>query len=491
MAGFINTVKKFPKNFWIANTMELFERWAWYGFYNALALYLTMSKDTGALGFSQAQMGIIVGTGSMLLYFLPVITGSIADKIGFRKVLMLSFAMYISGYFMMAYFESFTAVFASYLYIAVGGALFKPIISGTIAKTTDKETSSLGFGIFYMMINIGGWLGPLIAGIIYKANWNYVFAMSMAAIALNYIFVIFFFDEPVTKKSNETIKQSVVQAFKNIGIALSDYKYLLFLIIMIGFWTAFNQLYYTFPVFLEQWADTSTVYDGINSIFPPLANLIGTEEGTISAITMTSFDAFFIILFQIIISTLVMKIKPLNAMIGGILVLSLGLGLMFATQNGWYLLLGVFIFAIGEMSSSPKFTEYVGRIAPPDKVALYMGTSFLPIAAAHQLAGILSGTVYGTMGDKYFLLTKEISKRNLEIEKVSETFTQTDYFNKAADLMGFGNQTELTNYLWNAYSPSKVWVIYTGIGLATVIALALYDKLLLKSPSNKKNIDNL
>ena len=279
MGNFRQVIRKFPQTFWVANTMELFERWAWYGFYNALALYLTLSKDTGALGFSQAQMGLIVGTGSMLLYLLPVITGAVADKVGFKKVLILSFAMYISGFFMMAYFESFVMVFISYIYVAIAGALFKPIISGTVTKTTDEETSSVGFGIFYMMINIGGWLGPLISGIIYKTSWNYVFAMSMGAMALNYVIVLLFFKEPVTEKSTESIKTTIIQAFKNIRTALSDFKFLLFLIIMIGFWTAFNQLYYTFPVFIEQWADTSDVYNGIYLIFPALAELIGTPEG--------------------------------------------------------------------------------------------------------------------------------------------------------------------------------------------------------------------
>ncbi len=154
MSSFTSALRKFPRIFWVSNIMELFERWAWYGFYNALALYLTLSKDTGALGFSQAQKGLIIGTGSMLLYVLPLITGAIADRIGYKKILILSFTMYVSGYFMMGAFESYQAIFFAYIYLAVGGALFKPIISAMIAKTTDKESSSLGFGIFYMMINI-------------------------------------------------------------------------------------------------------------------------------------------------------------------------------------------------------------------------------------------------------------------------------------------------------------------------------------------------
>jgi proton-dependent oligopeptide transporter, POT family len=107
MSRLTRVIKKFSRVFWVSNIIELFERWAWYGFYNAFALYLTLSKDTGALGFTQVQKGAIIGTVSMLLYFPPILTGVIADRIGFRKVLILSFTAYIAGYFMIGYFESY------------------------------------------------------------------------------------------------------------------------------------------------------------------------------------------------------------------------------------------------------------------------------------------------------------------------------------------------------------------------------------------------
>ncbi|MFO7756694.1 MAG: MFS transporter, partial [Bacteroidales bacterium] len=202
MSKLTEVLKKFPRVFWVSNFMELFERWAWYGFYNAFALYLTLSKDTGALGFSQVQKGAIIGTGSMLLYFLPIITGAISDRIGYKKVLILSYTTYIAGFFMVGAFESYGLVFAAYIFLAIAGALFKPIISGMIAKTTTDETASVGFGVFYVMINIGGFIGPFIAGFLYKIDWNLVFLMSMVTIAINYIFVFFFFKEPYREPSD-------------------------------------------------------------------------------------------------------------------------------------------------------------------------------------------------------------------------------------------------------------------------------------------------
>ncbi|MEZ5104231.1 MAG: MFS transporter [Draconibacterium sp.] len=473
--GFVSVIKKYNTTFWASNTIELFERWAWYGFYLAFALYLVNSKDTGALGLSQAEKGIIMGTGSMLLYFLPLITGAIADKVGYKKILFLSFTLYVSGFYMIKSFDTFGWMFFAFIWTCVGGAFFKPIISAMIARTTTDETSSIGFGIFYMMINIGGFIGPFIAGILMQKTWDYVFYMSMFAIGVNYLITLFFFREPVVNKEKFSLGKNILQAFVNIGITLKNWKYVLFLIIMILFWTAFNQLYYSFPVFIDQWVDTGVIYDGIYSVWPWLAKSIGTSEGTITAVTMSSMDSFYIIVFQLMVSTFVMRFRPLAAMMGGILVLAGGLGMMFSNQSGWLILLGVLIFALGEMASSPKFTEYVGRIAPADQKALYMGTSFLPIAAAHQLAGWLSGDVYEKIADKIYLLQQEVAKRGISIPEISDEFSKNDYINTAAEKLGM-NQAELQHFLWTSYHPGSIWIVYAGVAIGAVVFLWLYDR---------------
>ena len=465
-------LKKFPRVFWVSNIMELFERWAWYGFYNAFALYLTLSKDTGALGFSQVQKGAIIGTGSMLLYFLPIITGAIADRIGYKKVLILSFTAYVAGYFMVGTFDSYGLVFAAYIFLAIAGALFKPIISGMIAKTTTDETASVGFGIFYVMVNVGGFIGPFIAGFLYKVDWNLVFLMSIITIAINYIFVFFFFKEPYREPSGVKFLKNIGIAFENIWITLKNWKYVLFLVIMGLFWTAFNQLYYSFPVFLEHWVDMDKI-----------SAFLGLAEGTITAPTITSMDAFFIIVLQMWVSSISMRYRPLHSMMTGIMILALGLLLMFLTQNPWVMLIGLLIFSIGEMASSPKFNEYVGRIAPPDKKALYMGTVFLAIAIGHFLAGWVSGKPFEVLADKYYLLGRAVEQKGYIIQPISDQFTQTQYFERAQELFGMDGQ-QLTQYLWDNYHPSNVWFLFTGIAVAASLLLLLYDRFILKGKEN-------
>ncbi|GMT45514.1 MAG: MFS transporter [bacterium] len=476
----ISTVfKKFPKTFWIANTMELFERWAWYGLFAVLALYLTQSTDTGALGFSQTQKGNMMGTVTAILYFLPLFTGALADRFGYKKMLIIAFVIYSLSYLLMGQARSYTAVYGAFLLVALGAALFKPIVSATVAKTTDETTSSIGFGIFYMIVNIGGFIGPVFSSKLrHIYGWHIVFIMAASAIAVNILLALIFYKEPGRVKNTDPFWPSIVKSLKHIVTALSDVKLTVFLIIMIGFWTMFNQLFYTLPNFIYQWVDTAMIYQWIHGFSPDIAAAVGTQKGLIAPEMMVNLDAGFIILFQIIISSLVMRLKPVNAIITGIMVVSVGIGFAFGTNNGFYVILGIFIFAIGEMASSPKFTEYIGRIAPKNKEALYMGTSFLPVAVGNYLAGIFSGPVYQSMSDKISLLEHFVAKRGLQIPAISEKFTQNDYLKRAAVLL-HTDQHGLTQMLWNTYHPYRIWVLFSAIGVVTIIALFLYNHFIL------------
>jgi len=458
--------------------MELFERWAWYGMFMLLALYLTGSKDTGALGFTQEQKGYLMGPVVAILYFLPLITGAIADRYGYKRVLIVAYLILASGYFLMGIFKTYFSIYVVFLYVAVGAALFKPIISAVVAKTTDDETSSIGFGIFYMMVNIGAFIGPIFASKLRMIDWQYIFFMSSMAIVVNMVIVLSVFKEPERQKSTEPLGKSIITILKNIRTAVSDLKLLVFLLIIIGFWSMYNQLFYTLPVFIDQWMDTSVVYNFLHSLSPGLAAAIGTDEGTIAPEMLTNIDALYIVIFQVLVSAFVMKFKPLNAMMSGILVNALGLSLTFYTNNPFFLFLSILIFGLGEMASSPKITEYIGKIAPKEKVALYMGASFIPLAGGNFFAGILSGDVYGRMSDKITLLQREVAARGLEIPHISDSFTQNDYILRASQLMGM-TERQMTNFLWDTYHPNQIWLVFAAIGLGTVILLFLYDRFIL------------
>lgn len=475
-------VKKwaFPRSFWVANSMELFERWAYYGLFTVLAIYLTASTDTGALGFTQLQKGKIMGTFGALVYLLPVFAGALADRIGYKKVLLIAYIILAIGYYMVGQVHSYTNVFLVFMFVAVGASLFKPVVSATIAKTTHEGNASIGFGIFYMIVNVGAFIGPIAASLSREKDWKYVFIFSSAVIAFNLILLIFF-KEPISRKKDDiSLGQAFRKILENIWSVLSDIKFLTFLLIIVGFWTMYLQLFFTLPNFIDQWLKTEMLYDFIHKILPSFATIIGTNEGRINPEMLVNIDALYIVIFQIIISSIVLKYRPLNAMISGIFICSIGLGLWFVSRNPFYLFVTIWIFAIGEMSSSPKITEYLGRIAPPDKVGLYMGMSYLPLAGGYYLAGWLSGVVYGNMSDKLHLLSLELNSRHITLPEISATFTKSDYW-QAAQAQLHMNAAELTTFLWQNYHPSNIWMVFTGIGLLTTVLLFIYDRRVMKN----------
>ncbi|MDA3944026.1 MAG: MFS transporter [Bacteroidetes bacterium] len=475
----LKVFSQFPKTFWTANTLELFERWAWYGMFNVLAIYLTASKDTGALGFTQEQKGSMMGIVTAMLYFLPVITGSIADKLGYKKVLLLSFGILSTGYLIMGHLTDYCLVFAAFFFIALGGALFKPVISATIAKTTNKENSSIGFGIFYMMVNMGAMIGPFVASKLRETSWDYVFYLSSAIIALNFVLVLFFYKEPDRVRNDASLKDSIVQALKNIFIALRDFRFFLFLLIIVGFWSMYFQLFYTLPVFIDQWVNTTGLYDWLFNVSPRLAGIFGTSQGTVNPEMILNLDSLYIVVFQVIVSGIVMRLRPVSAMIVGIAIASVGIGLTFMFNNPFFLFFSILIFAFGEMASSPKITEYIGRMAPADKVGLYMGCSFLPMSGGNFLAGILSGPVYADWSDKLQLIRRDLDSKGIDMPELSDQFTQNDLFLEVARNYGM-TVNELTAYLWQTYQPQNIWYLFTGIGLATALLLFIFDRLLMR-----------
>ncbi len=473
MSKITTTLKQYPRTFWVANTLELFERLAWYGFFMLFANYLTGSSESGALEFSQTDKGLIMGVGTAILYFLPVITGAIADNYGFKRVLIISFVIYASAFVLLPIFNTFTAVFIMYIYLAIGAALFKPVISATIAKTTDETNASIGFGLFYMMVNIGSFVGPLLTLLVRKeGSYNQVFYISAAIIALNLI-ILFFYREPETHRVKTSFIKSMQDVFGNVWKVLLDFRFVVFLIIVAGFWVMYLQLFFTLPVFIAQWVSTEGLFHFFSEHFPFVANNYA-DGNQMDPEFITNFDALFIVLFQVVISSYVMRWKALNSMITGIILASIGMALTLYTQNVLFILAAMFVFAVGEMAASPKITEYIGRIAPPDKKALYMGYSFIPLFLGNLGAGWISGSVYQKISDKHTFVLKTIEEFNLSS---NENWSKLEYFKHTANALNY-TENEFTQYLWATFHPNQIWMVVFGIGLISAFLLWVYNQFL-------------
>lgn len=478
--SFFGVMKSYNKNFWVASGMELFERWAWYGLFAVLALYLTGSTDDGGLGFTHTEKGQIMGIVTAILYLLPMITGVIADKIGYKRSLIIAYILLMTGYYFMGEVSSYTSVFLVFLWVAVGAAMFKPVASAIITKNTDESNSTLGFGIFYMMVNIGGFVGPAMSSTLRtQYGWKIIFLQAAIVIAINLVILLLFYKEKDRVKSTDTMGEAILGSLKNMWEAVKDTRLSVLLVIMVGFWTMFNQLFYTLPTFIEDWVDTAALHNSIAEISPWLASFMSGGGTSINPEMLINIDAGAIIVFQLLVSYFVLKMRHVSAMITGFIIASIGIGITFYTGNGLYTILGIVIFAIGEMMTNPTFSSFIALISPKGKEALYMGTYFLPIFLGNFLTTFISGNLYEAWSDKISLLKTEMASRNIEMPEITKEFTKNDYFASASEKLGM-TQVEMTQMVWDTYNPNKIWYVIVAIGIVTILALAIYDRLVIR-----------
>lgn len=474
-----SSFKDFPRTFWVANTLELFERWAYYGMFTVLSVYLTDPVSKGGLGFTQSERGLMQGVATALLYLLPILGGAIADRYGYKKVLLSAFLTLASGYFAMGHFDTYGMVFMSFILIAIGGALFKPIIVATVSKTTTSKNDTLGFGIFYMIVNIGGFIGPFVASKLRDIDWSYVFIMCTGVILFN-IILLQFYKEPGREENNDSLVESLKKIFKNTVVVLADIKFVLFLLIMLGMWTMYMQLFFTLPVYITQWIDTEGLYNILPGSLAAIFGVIEDGHGLIRPEMMINIPAFTIIVFQVFMSNRLKKFSPIITMVVGILGIAAGFLIMSNNRLGIFILMGAVVLAFGEMASSPRIQEYISRIAPRDKVALYMGYSFLPVAGGNLFGGLLSGSLYASLSDKYMYLQMYIDDKGIVIADSLKADNAT-FFSEAANKLNI-TANQLNTELFSSYAPGKIWYVFAAIGIITSILLFIYNRFML----NKK-----
>ncbi len=410
----------FPRTFWVANVMELFERGAYYGMMSVLAVYLRMKTAEGGLGFSETSVGFLQSIMMTLTYVTPIIGGALAERYGYKRFLILAFAVLTTGYFASSRATGYGVVFLTLLLIAVGSGVFKSILSGTITRTTNDGNRSLGFGIYYWMINLGAFLSPILVSYLKGFSWSYVFLASAAWCAAMLLLTMIAYREPERPASTKGLGQILSEA----AMVLTDWKFVLMIVIYSGFWLLYFQMFSTVLWYMVDHLDMTPA----DRLLTSIARFFGSSrELTFDVAYVTSVNAGTIILLQVFVSRIVKNLRAMPTMIGGIVIGTAGFVLLSISGNAWVFLLAMIVFSIGEMTCHPKYFSYVGRIAPKDKVAVYMGYSFL-----YGIIGSLVGSNLGAV------LYKRIA-------------------------------TDLDR-------PRLLWAIFSVIGVLTVVGLLIYDR---------------
>jgi POT family proton-dependent oligopeptide transporter len=375
--------RDFPRTFWVANVMELFERGAYYGLNSVLAVYLTGKVANGGLGFGEQQAGFLQSLIYAATYVVPILGGALADRYGYRRMLLVAFSLLTCGYFAAGHMSTYALVFLALLVMATGAGLFKPIISGTIARSTDERTSTFGFGIYYWMINLGAFLAPLIVSVLRGFSWRYVFMASAAYTGLMLLPAIFIYRDPPRPQSTKSLKDTLMGAAEVLG----DSRFMLMIVAYSGFWILYFQNFGSILFYLRDFVDKEPVSAAMTSL---LAAVGLPWKFSFDAEHVTVINAGMIILLQVFVSRIVKDRPALPTMVTGMAIGAVGFACLAASRNPWVFILGIAVFSIGEMTAHPKYYSFVGLIAPPDRKAVYMGYAFL-----YGIFGSLLGSSLG------------------------------------------------------------------------------------------------
>ncbi|MCR4438674.1 MAG: MFS transporter [bacterium] len=526
----------FSRTFWVSIVFEFFERGAYYGMMSFLSVYLT-----GQLHFAKESVGLIKGTIQPLLYFLPILSGAVADRFGYRRTLLVSFSLLGAGYFLTSQVTSYTAVFASLVVMGLGAGVFKPIISGTIARTTDESTSSLGFGIYYWSINLGAFLFPLILVPYLKNSFGPRTVILASALATGSMLIptLLAYRDPARPKSTTNLLTTLANAFEIVfspfvllfyllrqrgaagavglaigslivlgGIALfvtagsvfllfvavllvvslailavrwrgrrsrlvpagiaavgvlfwllpglslftrivvsviyatvfslltieyqdmararANARFLLMILIYSGFWILYFQMFDSVLWYVNDYVNAAP----LNRVVNAALHAVGLRINWFFDVEhVTVINAGTIIALQLIVSAIVRKTRALPTMVAGILFGTVGMAILAISPSIWVFIVGIIIFSIGEMTAHPKFFSYVGMTAPKDRVATYMGYIFL--------YGVIGSSVGAILGAHLYV-----------------------------------------HFVDTLHQPRTLWLLFSGIGVLTILGLVAYDRFL-------------
>ena len=653
--------------FWIVNVMEMLERFAYYGVRAVVAIYMVLPESQGGPEFTHVQKGFIFAWWAGVQSVLPMFTGGFADRYGHKNTIVFAIILKSIGYALMAYMMDFAGFFWGCMFLAAGTAIFKPGVQGTLAATLKASSASVGWGIFYQLVNIGGFLGPVIAGYLRLMDWSYVFLACAGIVCINFLWLPFYKD-PTQEEGYEGKGQKGAESWASLSQAVSkidatvwtvilaglaiylplrDFvwseavewrvetlaavlcaiafviylpqkesrfdkggtdaltvfvvsvvglfqrRVLAFCLVFSGFWLMFNQVFDLLPNVIDDWVDSSGLIAAAGSAFSTpavpgvLALFLGLLLGGVCGVSvllamrpdhrpasdvptqayavvslafmgallavlgfftdgwttvraaavlgaiagigamqsrvdakilagvaavigaggavpsiyqsmtssaaeltkmaaegaqvppewMINLNPALIVFTMVFFAYLTSYVRPLTSIIIGMGVATAGSIVAGTATVGAMCLVGILIFSVGEMLSSPKKMEYLATLAKKGQEGLFMGYANIPVAIGWIAGSYLAGDAYEKNGDKANLARKYMQE---ELNMDSAAVEAIDRADVLAQLAGkIGKTTmETQRLLYETYSPQDLWWSIGAIGLASIVGMIIYDRVL-------------
>jgi proton-dependent oligopeptide transporter, POT family len=371
--------KDFPSTFWVANSLELFERLAYYAQQVVMIIFLR-----NHLKFSEIDAGTLSSIFGGFVYLLPIFAGTFADKYGFRKAFSFAFFVMMLGYFLIGSVGSpllsgivrviplFWLLAILLVFTAIGESFIKPSVLGTIALSTTPETKSLGYAIYYMLVNVGGAIGPLIAYFFReRIGIESVYMVSATTCGLMFLGTLIFYKSPAAQVVSE--QPSLRTKFKDMARVLVNGRFMVFLLIFSLYWIMFWQTFVIIPLYVTDFISKGAPFELIESV-----------------------DAWAIIILQVIVNRMTGKLPPITAIVVGFGISTLTWFVIALHPTIWMIVAALVVWSIGEMTQAPRYYEYIADHAPKGQEALFQGYAFLPIAIAWFIGGTFGAWLYTT-----------------------------------------------------------------------------------------------
>jgi dipeptide/tripeptide permease len=499
----------FGRTFWTLNTIEMWERLAFYNLRVMAPIYIMQADNPGGLHLTAADKGTIYAWWAAFQSLLPIVTGGFADRFGYKRTLGCAICAMMTGYLMIAFMRdlsfvsNYWAFFIAVMTLATGTAFFKPSLQGSLAQNLTKENSSLGWGIFYWIVNVGAFVGHYLPSILLtlsltlpgflhaevnsKEAWRNLFLASACFTSLNLVLLLTFKDVPSGSSKIESPWHVLRRTLTNI----LEPRLMAWMAIMSGFWLMMYQLWDLQPNFIADWVDSSPLAAGLRSM-PTLVYHALVQETTrgpmIPQQVLLSVNSFFIIIGVMGVAWLTRRVRTLETMLIGMVMASVGVLVAGWTTSAYVLVLGILCFSLGEMMTGPKNLEYLGLIAPPGKKGLYLGYANIPIGVGVYVGSRIAGYVYGHFGEKAVLALKYLAQRtpfgqgkvwNGDVSTLESVLgvKRTEAMAKLQEVTGL-DPIAATRLLWDTYHPNvKVWIPFAVIGLVSAVALWFFGRM--------------
>jgi POT family proton-dependent oligopeptide transporter len=478
--------------FWICGGMEMVERLAYYGVRTVATLYATRAASEGGLGVTMATFGTLLLCWNLMQTLFPVFSGGLSDRYGYKQTIFASTVIKVLGYLVMAWFHSYSGFFVGAMLLATGTAIFKPGIQGTLIKATSRRNSSMAWGIFYQTVNIGGWIGPLIAlHMRERIGWKYVFYTNAAFICLNFLLLATYREPGKAERlaHQRLVREGKVKQKNLIAESLAELKkphLALYLLIFSVWWLMFPMLWDVLPKYIEDWVNTAPLVtflfgaDGTRSKIWQFLLGMDARGLAIQPEGIVNINAGLIMLTCFLFAAIGAKMRATTCMLVGTVFVVAALVVFGTTNFIGFGVLAMVVFSVGEMLASPKFSEYLGNIAPPDKKAMWIGFSQAPILIGWTIEGKFGPWLYDVFSSKDIFARQLLVERGLSPEQVTEQALPVgEAFKKLVEVTG-GSPEALTQQLYQSHSVGMTWYVFAAIGSASAVMIWLYGRWILK-----------